>query len=497
MLRSGCVVVTVVGAPDPAVDVVPAVLPVAGHDLVARVDAIEPLDRLVAVHGRHVEPDGTAVRVRQLLSLQLVGDQHVVAARLLQREALGVRAVEGAKPQRLGGRLYSGAIEHVGEPDAPPLHVEDAPPRHALEVAGEAGRRHRAQVLVGERERLVDEPADVEPVLVVAPVRHRPRDRVDAEASDGQEAGQACAVLGQVRAHLLLEPALRVRPPQDPGRAHAQEPEEHPPSDRRAVHALRIRTRCPDRSSGAGRSRARLHRISISSAIHAGHRVRTPGSKRVRSIVRKGAVMSLVKLLPAWFHASADYAVGGLLIVVALGVGGSAGAIATGVGVGAVVLLVSMLTRYPLGVLKVLPFTVHSAGDYLAATLLIVAPFALNFWSGDTGLSIFYIIGGVAVLAVSLITNYQYSPKRELAGAAPVTAYYATGRRRSGRRSRPPPRSRAECEHLGEAGLDGLGELGRVGNGDGVGVDPDAARPAVREQRDVGGGARQGAERVH
>jgi hypothetical protein len=65
--------------------------------------------------------------------------------------------------------------------------------------------------------------------------------------------------------------------------------------------------------------------------------------------------MSLVKLLPAWFHAAADYAVGGLLVIVALAVGGSAGAVATGVVVGAVVLLVSMLTRYPLGVLKVLP----------------------------------------------------------------------------------------------------------------------------------------------
>jgi hypothetical protein len=77
-----------------------------------------------------------------------------------------------------------------------------------------------------------------------------------------------------------------------------------------------------------------------------------------------------------------------------------------------------MLTRYPLGVLKVLPFTVHSAGDYLAAALLIVAPFALNFRSSDTGLSVFYILGGLAVLAVSLITNYQYSPKRAAAGAA-------------------------------------------------------------------------------
>ena len=80
--------------------------------------------------------------------------------------------------------------------------------------------------------------------------------------------------------------------------------------------------------------------------------------------------MSLVRLLPAWFHAIADYAVGSLLIIVALAVGGSTGAVATGVVVGVVVAIVSMFTKYPLGVFKVLPFTVHSAGDYLAAALL-------------------------------------------------------------------------------------------------------------------------------
>src|SRR5215470_9639936 len=101
--------------------------------------------------------------------------------------------------------------------------------------------------------------------------------------------------------------------------------------------------------------------------------------------------MSLVRLLPAWFHAIADYAVGALLVVVALAVGGSAAAVATGVVVGLTVLLVSALTKYPLGIAKVLPFPVHSAGDYLAAALLIVAPFALNFRDGDPGLSVFYI----------------------------------------------------------------------------------------------------------
>ena len=90
--------------------------------------------------------------------------------------------------------------------------------------------------------------------------------------------------------------------------------------------------------------------------------------------------MSLVKFLPAWFHAIADYAVGILLIVVALAVDGSDGAKAHGCGRrrgGAPGEHGS--PRYPLGIVKVLPFTIHSAGDYLAAALLIVAPFALNF----------------------------------------------------------------------------------------------------------------------
>jgi hypothetical protein len=131
--------------------------------------------------------------------------------------------------------------------------------------------------------------------------------------------------------------------------------------------------------------------------------------------------MSLVRLLPAWFHAIADYAVAGTLIVVAAAVGGSTEAVTAGVVIGVVVLVVSMLTKYPLGVVKVLPFTVHSAGDYLAAALLVLSPFALGFNNSDSGLTAFYIVAGIAVLAVSLITNYQYSPNREWA-AQPATA---------------------------------------------------------------------------
>jgi hypothetical protein len=139
-------------------------------------------------------------------------------------------------------------------------------------------------------------------------------------------------------------------------------------------------------------------------------------------ISKERVIMSIVRLLPAWFHAVADYAVGTLLIVVALAVGGSDAAVATGVVVGATVLVVSALTKYPLGIKRVLPFTVHSAGDYLAAALLIVAPFALDFTDTDGGLAAFYVVAGVAVLAVSLVTNYQYSPKRSWEPVGPHAA---------------------------------------------------------------------------
>jgi hypothetical protein len=120
--------------------------------------------------------------------------------------------------------------------------------------------------------------------------------------------------------------------------------------------------------------------------------------------------VSLVRVLPAWFHAIADYAVGVLLIVVAIAAGNGAEEVGLGVVVGATVLLVSMLTKYPLGVAKVLPFTVHSAGDYLAAALLIAGPAILGITGG---IAAFYVVMGVAVLAVSLVTNYQYSDKRD------------------------------------------------------------------------------------
>ena len=76
-----------------------------------------------------------------------------------------------------------------------------------------------------------------------------------------------------------------------------------------------------------------------------------------------------------------------------------------------------MLTKYPLGVVR----CCRSRSTRPATTSpprCSRAPFALDFNDSDAGLAAFYVVAGVAVLAVSLITNYQYSPKRGTAKAA-------------------------------------------------------------------------------
>lgn len=122
--------------------------------------------------------------------------------------------------------------------------------------------------------------------------------------------------------------------------------------------------------------------------------------------------MSIWKLLSARVHGLADYGSAFVLIAVALIVGGSGIAVASGIVLGVGLLVVSLLTDYPLGVIKVIPFVVHSAGDYLGATALIAAPFALGFDDSDGGLAAFYVVMGVALVGVSLVTDYA-EPARE------------------------------------------------------------------------------------
>jgi hypothetical protein len=78
-----------------------------------------------------------------------------------------------------------------------------------------------------------------------------------------------------------------------------------------------------------------------------------------------------------------------------------------------VLIAVSLLTDYPLGVLRVIPFKLHSAGDYLGAATLIAAPFVLGFSDQDATLSTLYVAAGLALVGVSLATDYEHAGARE------------------------------------------------------------------------------------
>src|SRR5437879_4118776 len=128
--------------------------------------------------------------------------------------------------------------------------------------------------------------------------------------------------------------------PDQPARGRAR-----PPPSGRASRPRPAR-RCP-----AGR-RELPHRSFVAERPR-GSRIQRRLPRRMlndHASSERSHTMSIIRLLPAWLHAVADYAVGITLVVVSLAVGGADKAVATGVVVGAVVLAVSMLTRYPLGV---------------------------------------------------------------------------------------------------------------------------------------------------
>lgn len=107
-------------------------------------------------------------------------------------------------------------------------------------------------------------------------------------------------------------------------------------------------------------------------------------------------------LIPSKFHGVLDYAVAATLIVtpLILGFEGVAKYLAIAGGLG--LLIYSLITDYSVSARKLLPFRLHLILDFVAAVALTAAPFLFGF----TGLEkAFYLVIGISVIAVVLITN--------------------------------------------------------------------------------------------
>jgi hypothetical protein len=66
----------------------------------------------------------------------------------------------------------------------------------------------------------------------------------------------------------------------------------------------------------------------------------------------------------------------------------------------------SLLTAYPLGLAKIIPFTAHGVLELGVAVALTLSPWLFGFSHEDAARS-FFIIAGVGLSLVVLVTNYR------------------------------------------------------------------------------------------
>ena len=116
--------------------------------------------------------------------------------------------------------------------------------------------------------------------------------------------------------------------------------------------------------------------------------------------------MSLARLVPWVVHSAIEY-VAALLLIAAPFLFDFERDTAkwTSIALGVVVLLVAVITRSPLGVTKTLAPSAHATLDYVLAVVLVLVPFVLGF-AGDKSAVTFFVLLGVAHAALSLLTRF-------------------------------------------------------------------------------------------
>jgi hypothetical protein len=69
-------------------------------------------------------------------------------------------------------------------------------------------------------------------------------------------------------------------------------------------------------------------------------------------------------------------------------------------------LVMVLLTAYPLGLVKMIPFTTHGTLEIILGAFIFVSPWLFGF-SGDTTALTIYVLTGIALFAVWLFTDYR------------------------------------------------------------------------------------------
>jgi hypothetical protein len=76
----------------------------------------------------------------------------------------------------------------------------------------------------------------------------------------------------------------------------------------------------------------------------------------------------------------------------------------------AVQLTLSLLTAYPLGAVRMIPFTVHATIEFVTALVLLAMPWVGNFSDVDAARN-FFLAGGIGLLALWTVTDYKLAER--------------------------------------------------------------------------------------
>lgn len=111
-----------------------------------------------------------------------------------------------------------------------------------------------------------------------------------------------------------------------------------------------------------------------------------------------------MKILTPTQHGYLDYVTVVLFLAApsVLGLTGMAGIFAYILAI--IHLAMTVLTDFPLGVYKLVPFPMHGWVERIVGPVLIIVPFVFSFTDAATT---FYIVVGIVIIIVGMLTDYQ------------------------------------------------------------------------------------------
>jgi hypothetical protein len=112
-------------------------------------------------------------------------------------------------------------------------------------------------------------------------------------------------------------------------------------------------------------------------------------------------------------HAVIDYAFSAKMIAAPwlLGFSDNKAATMSSIGSGVAIAGLSLLTDYPLGVIKLIPFPMHGVIETTAGVMTAAAPFMMGFTKNKRA-TWTHLIAGLTTLAVVAVTDYTAKKRR-------------------------------------------------------------------------------------